>query len=347
MQLRRLQVQLTQSLGHNMKRIIGALLALLALNANAQIYQAGAQGPAGATGATGATGAAGPTYNPAVSPVIRNVVVVTGNYTVQPNDHEIEVNSVGPATITLPAATANNGRYLVIKRIDAGMVDIKFTDAGGGTVEGQTTFNTAAGKTTHGFRASAAANDWRFEQTYVPALQHTKYASVTIKAGDTLTNPTTETAFASQATFAAGYLGTGQTFRLDIAGTYTVPSGTLNPTALPKIKIGATAIASAPALTVGTGTGINYGYIGYADCVIIAVGATGSVNCGGQITFQTATGLTPQTATVIFTSPLITVDTTIDNTFTASFTTAPSAAGTQVTMTRFALTTAKKGADSN
>ena len=176
---------------------------------------------------------------PVVGALFHTTTLVTGNYTVQPNDQALEVSTAVPITITLPSASLSNGRYLTIKRIDSGLVNLQFVDAAGGTVENLPTFKTAAGKTTHGFRASAAANDWRFEQTYVPGLVHTKFASISSKAGDTVANPVAETSFASQATFAANYLGIGQTFRLDFAGLYTIPTGTISPTAQPRIKIGA------------------------------------------------------------------------------------------------------------
>ena len=283
----------------------------------------------------------------AVGPSLRATTLVTGNYTVQPNDQALEVSSSVPITITLPSAALNNGRYLTIKRIDTGLLNLQFVDAGGGTIENLLTFKTAAGKTTHGFRASAAANDWRFEQTYIPGILHTKYASITNKAGDTVNNPTTESQFASQAIFAANYLGVGQTFRLDFAGLYTIPTGTLSPTAQPRIKVGSVTLATTAPLTVGVGTGVQYGYTGYVEGVIEATGVNGVINCGGMVAFQTALGAAPMVAQVIITTGRVTVDTTVDSVFGATVITTPSAAGTQFIMTRFSLSTSKRGADSN
>lgn len=284
---------------------------------------------------------------PIVGATFRTTTVVTANYTVQPNDQALEVVSAVPITITFPAASLNNGRYLTLKRTDSGFVDLMFVDAGGGTIEGLSTFKTAAGKTTHGFRASAAANDWRFEQTYIPGILHTKYASITNKAGDTVNNPTTESQFASQATFAANYLGVGQNFRLDFAGLYTIPTGTVAPTAQPRIKIGAVTLATTAPLTVGVGTGVQYGFTGYVEGVVESTGPTGVINCGGLVIFQTALGATPSAAQVVITTGRVTVDTTVDSIFGATVITTPSAAGTQFIMTRFSLSTSKRGADSN
>jgi hypothetical protein len=104
----------------------------------------GAQGPQGVSGPTGPQGPTGPAAPIGVFPI----VTVTASVTLTANNTVVLVDSTsGNVTVTLPDATANSGRYYVIKRtVAANKVTIQ--PQSGQTIEGNpNTALTGAGST--------------------------------------------------------------------------------------------------------------------------------------------------------------------------------------------------------
>jgi hypothetical protein len=140
----------------------GATGAAGANGSTGAVGPVGPQGPAGATGATGAQGLAGaagaqgpqglagpqgPT-GPTAPIGVFPVVTVTGNVTLTANNTVVLVDSTsGNSTVTLPDATANTGRYYVIKRTVAAN-NVIIQPQSGQTIEGVSNVTlTGAGST--------------------------------------------------------------------------------------------------------------------------------------------------------------------------------------------------------
>jgi hypothetical protein len=90
-----------------------------------------------------------------VTPNTAGITQVTAAYTVADNDYTILINASSDFTITLPSAAANNGRTLLIRRIDG---DSDFVTTLSTNVKiNNTTFNTLNFGT---WRLQSDGTDW-------------------------------------------------------------------------------------------------------------------------------------------------------------------------------------------
>lgn len=153
------------------------------------------------------------------------------------------------------------------------------------------------------------------------------YVDGSVPGGNTIANTATETPFASTYTFGANTLTVGQTIRILLAGVYG--TDVVPPTINVKIKLGSTVMIASGVLTA-VGSLTNRGWTAFADLVVTAIGASGSIEAQGFGEYGTAatTSLTVNMSNI---AP-ITIDTTTSQALTVTITWGTSSANNTITL---------------
>lgn len=132
-----------------------------------------------------------------------------------------------------------------------------------------------------------------------------------------ITNTTSESAFDVFMTIAANALKVGTCINLRYFGIYS--TAVAPPSLTKRIRFGGltgTSLLSSGSITSLPSLGSNLGIAFQGDFRVISVGATGSIECHGVTTLQTAVGIAV-TANASNTAP-ITIDTTVASDFVAT-----------------------------
>jgi len=137
-------------------------------------------------------------------------------------------------------------------------------------------------------------------------LGNTWYSNTTIPSGNTVANSTTETAFASSYTIAAGALRAGSVIRIRMFGTYGT-DGVLAPTIQGKLKLGSTAVLDTGSVTAVV-SATNRGWSAEGQIIVQSIGTSGAIDAQGQMQFSTAA--TAALAINMSNTATFTVDTT-------------------------------------
>ncbi len=138
-------------------------------------------------------------------------------------------------------------------------------------------------------------------------------SNTSIPSGNTITNTTTETAFASTCTIAANTLSAGDVIRIKLWGVY---SNTLTPpTVTQKIKMGSTTLASTGAVTTGASAS-DKGWSSEMYILVLSTGASGTIDAQGYAEYATAatTALTINNSN----ASALSIDTTTDQAISAT-----------------------------
>ena len=155
-----------------------------------------------------------------------------------------------------------------------------------------------------------------------------KYQDGTVPVGNTIANQSgSDVAFTSSYTIAANTLIVGNVIRINLQGIYG--TNIVAPTITGKIKFGATTMVSTGAVSSIAGV-TNGGWTGYADFIVTAIGAGGTVESQGFLEFSTAatTALTVNLAN----TAAIALDTTAEKIITVTVNWGTSNAANTITL---------------
>ena len=145
----------------------------------------------------------------------------------------------------------------------------------------------------------------------VAGIRQLAYAQKTIKTGDTISNTTAKTAFASQLLFPANTAQVGAVYRVKGYGTYSTPALNVGTTTCGLQLVNQTnsyvaPMASSPAITNAL-SAASLPFSFEVDMIVQSIGTFGSIRSCGSLTFNTALG----TASAITLAPVSSsVDTT-------------------------------------
>lgn len=103
----------------------------------------------------------------------------------------------------------------------------------------------------------------------------------------------------------------GNQYLLNCNGFYTVPAANASTITI-KIKWGATTVASATVPAVATAS-TNLPFTATANCTIITIGATGTMECFGSLSFAAGLAGTTVLYTFVTTASAVTIDTTVSS----------------------------------
>lgn len=157
------------------------------------------------------------------------------------------------------------------------------------------------------------------------------FSQTSIAGGDTIANTASETAFTASYTLLANSLSVGDVLRIKLYGIF---SNTLTPTLTLKIKFGSTVLLNSGAFVTTAGIS-NGGWACEGFFIIQSIGSSGAVEAQGLASFATS-ATTSAVLDLANTSP-ITVDTTINNTITASVQWSSANASNTITLRQFSI----------
>jgi hypothetical protein len=160
---------------------------------------------------------------------------------------------------------------------------------------------------------------WLYDlQTYICSLDRQFYSDASVPAGNTISNSSAETAFASQYTIPANSLSSGQSIRLKLYAVYNIIAG--SQVVEFKVKVGGQTLLGSGAVTL-VGPMTNGGFALDADLFVTAIGTGGSIEAQGVA--QLGAPASGSSINLTNTAPYM-VNTTIGEpvTFTWQFTTA-------------------------
>jgi hypothetical protein len=145
----------------------------------------------------------------------------------------------------------------------------------------------------------------------VVGIRQLLYAQKTVKSGDTISNTTSRTPFASQYLIPANTFVAGQLYRVKAYGTYSAPLLNFGTTTYSLQFVNQTTSATVQAVTApALNNAANVTTMPFeleADIVVQATGTSGIIRSGGRIVFNTTLGGSTVTA---FVPVVATIDTT-------------------------------------
>lgn len=155
------------------------------------------------------------------------------------------------------------------------------------------------------------------------------YANTTVPSGDTLSNTTLPTFFASSYTFAANSLSAGQVIRVNFAGVYSTISSSPG-TLTFSLALGTSTLAATVAISLGSSQS-NSGFNGTLHLIVDTTGSSGTVECQG-IMFINGSG----SAVIYFTNTsAVTVNTTTSDLLELGIQWSVAATGNTITLRQF------------
>lgn len=162
------------------------------------------------------------------------------------------------------------------------------------------------------------------------------YANVLVPAGNTVSNTTVETAFASSPVLTGGSSAVGDVVVVDVAGVYS--TGVSAPTLRIKLKVGSVIVADTTVLSALVALSSDAGWTMRVQMVVRSIGAGGTIECQGLASLSTgaATALPvhlPNTAALAF-------DTTVDQAVTVTAQWGTAAAAHTITLRQVVATRA-------
>lgn len=162
----------------------------------------------------------------------------------------------------------------------------------------------------------ASAADHKIARPTALSATRLRYANTSIPSGNTIANTASETAFASTYDIPANALQVGDVVRVRLWGIYG--TALVAPTLRGRLKIDGATVLDTGTLTTVVGSLMDRGWWGVADFVVTAIGASGSLEMQGFVSFSTAASaalavhLANTAAITVDTTQALTLSTTIE-----------------------------------
>jgi collagen type VII alpha len=153
------------------------------------------------------------------------------------------------------------------------------------------------------------------------------YSNMTVPVGNTIASTAVETAFASTYTIPANSLIAGDVLDIWMRGVYS--TALTPPTGRAKLKIGSTVVADTGTLSALVSV-TNAPWWAHIQIIVHSIGATGALECQADVEFGTTA--TAALTTGVANTAAFTIDTTVNEAITSTFTWGTSSSSNTITL---------------